>query len=56
MIDAIKKELEPIQKTIKDYEEDMGMVKRLVVEGSEQARSEASKTLVELRQVMGLDY
>ena len=56
VIDAIKKELEPIQKTIKDYEEDMGMVKRLVVEGSEQARSEASKTLVELRQVMGLDY
>ena len=56
VIDAIQKELQPIQAAIKDYETDMGSVKRIVAEGSEQAREEANKTLSHVREAMGLDY
>lgn len=56
LIDAINKELEPIQSAIKTYEDDLGSVKRIVAEGSEQARAEATKTLNDVREVMGLDY
>ena len=34
----------------------MGSVKRIVAEGSEQAREEANKTLSHVREAMGLDY
>ena len=56
IIDAINRELEPIQAGIKEYEADMGVVKRIVREGSEQAREEASKTLKDVREAMDLDY
>ncbi len=53
VIDAINRELEPIQASIKEYQSNLGSVKRIVAEGSEQARDEASKTLSEVRDVMG---
>ena len=56
VIDAIHRELQPIQQSIAEYESDLGSVKRIVAEGSEQAREEANKTLTEVRAVMGLDY
>lgn len=56
VIDAINKELQPIQRSIAEYEADLGSVKRIVSEGSESAREEASKTLNTVREVMGLDY
>lgn len=56
VIEAINEELEPIQAAIREYEADLGAVKRIVVEGSEAARDEAMKTLNEVRDVMGLDY
>ena len=56
VIDAIKQELAPIQEAIVDYEADLGSVKRIVSEGSEAAREEASRTLNTVREVMGLDY
>lgn len=56
IIDAVNRELEPIQTAIKDYEDDLGSVKKIMAEGSEQARVEATKTLEEVREVMGLDY
>lgn len=56
VVDAIQEELKPIQLAIADYEADMSSVKRLVTEGSEAAREEASKTLNTVREVMGLDY
>lgn len=56
VIDAICKELEPIQVGIKEYEEDLGSVRRIVAEGSEQARDEAQKTLNDVRDAIGLDY
>ena len=56
IIDAINKELEPIQASIADYESDLGSVKRIVTEGSEAAREEACKTMNTVREVMGIDY
>jgi len=56
VIDAIVRELLPIQQAIKEYEDDLGSVKRIVAEGSEQAREEANKTLNDVREVMGLEY
>lgn len=56
VIDAIQKELKPIQESIIEFESDLGSVKRIVAEGSEAAREEGIKTLNTVREVMGLDY
>lgn len=56
VIDAINRELQPIQASILEYEADLGSVKRILTEGSEQAREEANKTLGDVREAMGLDY
>nr|WP_232220575.1 hypothetical protein [Legionella tunisiensis] len=56
VIDSIGQELQPIQAAIKEYESDLGSVKRIVAEGSEAAREEATKALEDVREVMGLDY
>ena len=56
VIDAINLELKPIQESIKEYEADLGFVKKIVAEGSEKAREEANNTLTEVREAMGLDY
>ena len=56
VIDAINQELKPIQDNIRDYEADMGSVKRIAAEGSERARVDAQKTLCDVREAMGLDY
>lgn len=56
VIDSVIKELQPIQEAIKDYELDLGSVKRIVTEGSEEAREEATKTLNIVKEEMGLDY
>ncbi|MDP3561331.1 MAG: tryptophan--tRNA ligase [Legionellaceae bacterium] len=56
VIDSIKKELQPIQESIREYDADLGSVKRIVSEGSEHAREEAIKTINEVRAAMGIDY
>ena len=56
LIDSIKKELQPIQTLIQEYDADLGMVKRIVAEGSEQAREEAVRTMTDIRSAMSLDY
>ncbi len=56
IIDAINQELKPIQESIQEYNADLSSVKRIVAEGSEHAREEASKTLSLVREAMGLDY
>lgn len=56
VIDAINQELQPIQVSVREYEADLTAVKRIVAEGSEQARDEANKTLTHVREAMGLDY
>ena len=56
VIDAIKKTLDPIQQAILNYESDLSSVKKIVAEGSEQAREEAMKTMNDVREAMGLEY
>ncbi|KTC92963.1 MULTISPECIES: tryptophan--tRNA ligase [Legionella] len=56
IVESINRELSPIQNTIKEYEADLGSVKRIVAEGSEAAREEATKNINTVREVMGLDY
>ncbi len=56
VVDAMCKELKPIQEAIKDIGDDLGSVKSIVAEASEQARLDAHKTLQEVREFMGLDY
>lgn len=56
VIEAINHELQPIQAAAKEYEADLGSVKRIIAEGSEAAREEANKNLNTVREVMGLDY
>jgi tryptophanyl-tRNA synthetase len=56
IIDAIKKELAPIQENIKNFEQDMGYVKQTIAEGNDAAGTEARKTLSEIRTLIGLDY
>lgn len=56
VIETIQEELLPIQEGIREYESDLGSVKRIVAEGSERAREEAVKTLNDVREAIGLDY
>ncbi len=56
IVDAINNELKPIKAAVAEYQQDMGVVKRIIAEGSEQARDEANKTLKVVRAAMGLDY
>lgn len=56
IIEGIQKELQPIQQIINEVKEDYGFVKRIVQEGSEAAREEASKTLRDVKEAMGLNY
>lgn len=54
IIEAIQAELAPIQERAKVFEEQPDLVRNILNEGAEAARDEARKTLVEVRQVMGL--
>ena len=56
VIDAVNKELAEVQVAIKDYESDLGSVKRIVSEGSEKAREMAAKTLENVKEAMDIDY
>lgn len=56
LIEAIMKELEPIQRNIIDLEADRSGVKHIVTTGAEIAREQAQKTLSEVKEVMGIEY
>ncbi len=56
VIDAVLKELAPIQERAREYEQDMGLVQNIMKEGRDRAREVARETLAEVRQVMGLEY
>ncbi len=55
IVDAINQELAPIQQSIKELEQDLGSVKKVIAEGSEAARDEANKTLDDVKEAMGID-
>jgi tryptophanyl-tRNA synthetase len=56
VIEAINKELKPIQERASHYIEDPDLVKNIVAEGCEKARKLARETMREVREAMGLDY
>ncbi len=56
VIEAIQAELEPIRERAREYEQDTGLVRKIIHEGCEKARDVARQTLQEVRQAMGLEY
>jgi tryptophanyl-tRNA synthetase len=56
VIEAINKELKPIQERASHYIEDSDLVKNIVAEGCEKARKLARETMREVREAIGLSY
>ena len=56
VIDAVCRELAPIQARAKEFAEQPELVRSIVAEGCETARDVARETLDEVRHVMGLNY
>ncbi|KAA0445926.1 MAG: tryptophan--tRNA ligase [Candidatus Thioglobus sp.] len=56
VIDAIKNELEPMQERIAKYQKDPELIKQIIHEGSEKARTVAKETMAEVREAMGINY
>lgn len=56
VIDAVLKELTPIQERAKAYEKDKDAVHSIIAIGSEKARDTARETLEDVREAMGLLY
>jgi tryptophanyl-tRNA synthetase len=56
VIDAVVDEITPIREKAKQLEENTGMVKSVIAEGSEKAREVARETMTDVRQAMGLNY
>ena len=56
IVEAVRAELAPIQERAKEYEQDPGLVRNIVNEGTEKARDVARQTMIEVRQAMGLEY
>lgn len=56
LIDSVLEEQQPMRERARQYEENPDLVKSIVAEGCEKARSIAKATLEEVRTAMGLDY
>lgn len=56
VIDAVQKELKPIQERAREYEQDLATVTSIINDGCEQARDIARDTLEDVRRAMGLMY
>ena len=56
VIDAIKDELMPMQERIAKYQADPELIKQIIHEGSQKARSVAKETMAEVRETMGITY
>ncbi len=56
VIDAILKEQQPWRERAQPYLDDPRQVRRIVDEGTERARTEARRTMAEVREAMGLKY
>lgn len=56
VIDAVLADLAPVQKRAREYLKDPMLVRKILNEGTEQARDVAQDTLDEVRQAMGLCY
>ena len=56
IIDAICAELKPIQERAQSYKEQPEVVKGIIQEGNDKARTAARETMEEVREAMGLKY
>ncbi|MDW3095289.1 MAG: tryptophan--tRNA ligase [Gammaproteobacteria bacterium] len=56
VIEAVQKELMPIQLRAREYEQDLATVQSIINDGCEQARDIARDTLEDVRKAMGLVY
>lgn len=56
LVKVLNKFLEPIRKRRSEYEKQPGLVEKILKEGTEKARIEAQKTLIEVKKAMKLDY
>ena len=56
LIDLIVAKLEPFQAKRREYEKNMDEVIKIVKKGNEKARERVSKTLSEVRKVIGVEY
>ena len=56
LIEAVCKELQPLQERAVDYQGNPDLVRNILAEGAEHARNEARETLTEVRLALGLNY
>lgn len=56
LIEAVCKELQPMQARAADYQDNPDLVRSILAEGAEHARNEARETLTEVRLALGLNY
>lgn len=56
VIEAIQKELKPMQEKANHYIESPDLVKSVVAEGCEKARKVARDTMREVREAMGINF
>jgi tryptophanyl-tRNA synthetase len=56
VIDAMLKELAPIQERARAYNEEPDVVKNIIADGCEKARDLARETMRDVREAMGLNY
>ncbi|MBI2330548.1 tryptophan--tRNA ligase, partial [Candidatus Daviesbacteria bacterium] len=56
LIRVLNNFLDPIREKRAQYEQDPGLVEGILKEGTEKARQEAQKTLIEVKRAMKLDY
>ena len=56
VIESMKAELGPMQERIEKYQSDPELIKQIIFEGSEKARSVAKETMAEVRESMGINY
>ena len=55
IINAIEEVLTPMQERIAKYQADPELIKQIIFEGSEKARSVAKETMMEVREAMGIN-
>ncbi|MBU2064883.1 MAG: tryptophan--tRNA ligase, partial [Gammaproteobacteria bacterium] len=56
LVEALQQELQPLQARAADYQDNPDLVRQILADGAERARSEARETLTEVRLALGLNY
>ncbi|MFI8383550.1 tryptophan--tRNA ligase [Pseudomonas sp. NPDC079086] len=56
LVEALQQELQPLQARAADYQDNPDLVRQILADGADKARSEARETLSEVRLALGLNY